>query len=249
MATEMLILKFDAPLMSFGASAVDEHGLTQDHPPLSLLTGMIGNALGYDHRDAEKLQSLQSRIRYAVRQDHPGQRMVDFHTVDLGQGFMAQPGWTTRGAPEGRKGGTAREGTHVRYREYLADAVYLVALTLNPPAGDPDVAAIECALRVPKRPLFIGRKAYLPATPILQGRTRAESLRQALREWPFSERHGSPIPSLDAIAAWWPFEEGGGGAVLAVTDERDWANQIHGGERLVRHGPLEVASEDHDGQS
>ena len=47
---DALILRFDAPLMSFGGPMVDHNGVVQDFPPTSLLTGLIGNALGYEHR-------------------------------------------------------------------------------------------------------------------------------------------------------------------------------------------------------
>ncbi len=242
---DALLLRFDAPLMSFGGPIVDNRGVIQDHPTLSMVVGLLGNALGYDHRDSDALQSLQRRLRMAARCDRPGERLTDFQTVDLGQDFLVDTGWTTRGAVERRAGGSAREATHIRTRQYLADAVYTVAVTLDPPDSAPTLDALAVALDAPERPLFLGRKPCIPATRLLLGRVSAPSLRGALRR-----RYAPVDPARDAdpISAigWWPAEEGNeGGALVAVTDERDWTNQIHGGRRLVRHGPIDIEEPDH----
>ncbi|WP_082411796.1 type I-E CRISPR-associated protein Cas5/CasD, partial [Methylogaea oryzae] len=97
---DILLLRFDAPLMSFGGVMVDQHGPTERFPGLSLLAGLFGNALGYRHGDAEALEALQARIEYAARWDVEPQALLDYHTVDLGQPKMREPGWTTRGEPE-----------------------------------------------------------------------------------------------------------------------------------------------------
>lgn len=244
---DVLLLRFDAPLMSFGAPAIDHRGVTQDHPPLSMLTGLLSNALGYDHRDAERLQALQSRLRIAARCDRRGERLIDFQTVDLGQAFLTDTGWTTRGAVEARAGGSARQATHIRTREYLADAVYTVALTLDPPEPAPTLDDLAAALDTPERPLFLGRKPCLPATRLLLGRVRAATLRDALRQ-----RRPAIDPARDgdptAALAWWPeHEHDADGVTVTVTDERDWANQIHGGHRVLRHGTIQLREADDAG--
>lgn len=245
---DFLILRFDAPLMSFGGPIVDNRGAIQDHPPLSLLTGLIGNALGYDHREPERLQALQRRIRYCCRRDRTGERMTDFQTVDLGQDFLVDKGWTTRGAIERRAGGSAREGTHIRTRDYLADAVFTIALTLDPADETPTLGDVAAALDSPERPLFLGRKPCLPAAPLLLERIEAASLLEALalasRLAP-DRVDGDP----NVRPAWWPDGEGPAdvGTALPVTDERDWKNQIHGGQRLVRHGKVELKEVEHAG--
>jgi CRISPR system Cascade subunit CasD len=245
---DLLILRLDAPLMSFGAPIVDNRGAIEDHPPLSLLTGLLANALGYDHRQPERLLGLQRRIRYACRRDRTGERMTDFQTVDLGQDFLVDKGWTTRGAIERRAGGSAREGTHIRTRDYLADAVYTVALTLERRDEAPTLDDVATALDSPERPLFLGRKPCLPSAPLLLGRLEAVSLYAALQRAPrlHPERvDGDP----DARAACWPDGDGPDdhGTALAVTDERDWTNQIHGGQRVVRHGYVNLTEVEHAG--
>ena len=128
----VLLLRFDAPLMSFGDVIVDHHNVTDFFPRLSLLTGLFGNALGYRHGDAEALEALQARIEFAARWDVEPTALVDYHTVDLGQPKMAGAGWTTRGVPEHRGGGQdAKLGTHIRYRHYWANGVMTVAVALT----------------------------------------------------------------------------------------------------------------------
>jgi len=63
-----------------------------------MLTGLIGNALGYDHSDFAKLTDLQERLDFAARWDVDPEVMVDYHTVDLGSPKMRNPGWTTSGS-------------------------------------------------------------------------------------------------------------------------------------------------------
>ena len=230
---EALILRFDAPLMSFGAVRVDNLGPTLEFPGRSMIAGLLGNALGYDRRDAARLERLQARLRYAARCDRPGVALEDFQTVDITLPFMSAPGWTTRGGPEARGGGKETlENLHIRHRTYLADAVYTVAVALDPAEESPDLGVLEAALREPERPLFIGRKACLPAAPLLVGRRRAASLVEALRSEPRPARGRS---RQGPLRAW--FQEGE--AVdrplhaIPVTDERDWANEIVVGRRIV----------------
>lgn len=241
-----LLLRFDAPLMSFGGIAVDEHGVTQAFPALSMLTGLLANALGYDHRDAIVLQRLQERIRLGARRDRAGSHLIDFQTVDLGQDFLSEA-WTTRDKPARRGGGTAKAGTHIRYRHYWADAVFAVALTLNPEAEDPNLDRTAQALQEPERPLFLGRKSCIPATSILAGEVEATSILDALLAIPVSDR-----ADKGDLIAWWPVLGESAppkdkGRQITVSDERDWNNQIHVGRRFLWEATL-TRSELKDGQ-
>jgi CRISPR system Cascade subunit CasD len=234
MTLDVLLLRFEAPLMSFGDTLVDQINPTRAYPGRSMLTGLLGNALGYRHQDAEALTALQARLRWAAREDRAGRPFLDYHTVNLASPHMLQ-GWTTRGVPEGRDGG-ASSVTTIRYRHYLADAAYVVAVTLAEGDG-PDLDAIDRAVTSPARPLFIGRKCCLPSTPLRYGRVRVARLRDALMH-----PDAKPLAMLardDAPTrrAWWPVEEGVEvGRTLAFTDDMDWANQLHVGRRYVQEG-------------
>lgn len=241
---KVLVLRFDAPLLSFGGTVVDNKNVTDDMPSRSMLAGLLGNALGYDHRDVDELARLQERLRVAARRDVVGERLIDFQTVDLGQDFLAS-GWTTWGRVEGREGGSAGSGTHIRYRHYLADAAYTVAVSLAPASEDPDVEALAAALQEPARPLFLGRKACLPSTPILVGVLDTSSLLEVLQVVPLIERH-RPGRAGDAgkrLVRLPGSEVADGFAERAVTEDRDWPNQIHAGRSRVFEGFVDVEPE------
>lgn len=255
-----LVLRLDAPMVSFGGVLIDQHGFVDPFPAISMLTGLAANALGWEHGDFAKLQRLQERIRFAARWDVQPQRMVDYHTVDLGQPKMVgyadrqrrgDPvgGWTTRGQPDHRGGGTARFGTHQRYRHYWTDGLMTLVLGLEG-GEDPDVDALFGAFRQPVRPLFLGRKTCLPARPLLDPLTpitEGDNLLTILRQVPVWDRHGRPQPYDAALTACWPAELGqeGRGQMRRVAGLRDWANQIPTGSQWRIEGPLGGNSHDH----
>lgn len=165
-----LLLTLDGPLQAYGGPAVDQNGVVDPYPGTALLTGLIGNALGWTHRDTDRLRALQDRLVHAAARIDPGEPLVDYQTADLGQPALRDDrAWTTRGRLERRKGGTAAEATTIRLRHHRAGALTRVALGLDPAtaADGPDLDAVAAALIQPARPLFLGRKACLPAAPLV----------------------------------------------------------------------------------
>lgn len=250
MSIDVLLFHFEAPLMSLGGPAVDRHRPVQDFPALSMITGLLGNALGYGHGDSGLLDVLQNRLVYAARRDRAGRRLVDFQTVDLSLDHLEKTGWTTRGRREGRGGGKASSGTHIRLREYWADAAWTLAATLDPPGPIPDVETLAGALLHPERPLFLGRASCPPGGPLLIGREEADSLLEALERRPLgsrSRKESDPAPSV-RCRVWAPASEwdrygreGHGTREDLVRDERDWTNQVHCGQRIVEVGWIDVS--------
>lgn len=236
---DILLLRLDAPLMSFGAVVVDQNHPVWRFPGVAMLTGLLGNALGWDHRDTDRLQALQDRLRFAARWDAEPELLTDYQTVDLGQDFMMGTGWTTRGRREDRGKGAATTGTHIRDRGHWANGVATIALALDG-EGDPSLAALEQALRCPARPLFLGRKPCLPAGPLLLGRRNADGVRAALASEPLADigprRRPGRIPAL------WPLDEGEGAQVEERYSLRDWRNNIHRGTERHALGFLEVTT-------
>ncbi|MCU7928142.1 MAG: type I-E CRISPR-associated protein Cas5/CasD [Candidatus Thiodiazotropha sp. (ex Dulcina madagascariensis)] len=235
---DILILRFDAPLMSFGGVMVDQHGPIDRFPGLAMLTGLLANALGYRHGDFDRLQALQTRIRFAARWDVEPERVIDYHTVDLGQEKMRHPGWTTRGEAEHRAGGPdARLGTHQRYRHYWANGVMTLAVTLEN-ENTPTLDELEAALRHPARPLFLGRKTCLPAAPLALAQTRADNLLEALCSCPLHPR--TVGKAGESLAACWPADVSGGlhARIVSRYDQREWRNQIHAGRRDHHEGRI-----------
>ena len=252
---DVLILRLDAPLMSFGAPIIDEYGKVQSYPALSLIVGLLSNALGYDHSDFDELESLQKRLQYASRQDRAGQQIQDFQAVDISQSHLRAYGnesraWTTRGTLENRNNQNKKgdRGPLLRFRDYRADSIHTVALTLDPAEETPTIEELQHALQFPERPLFIGRKACLPAAPLLFKRIECESLTDALRKAPLSNR----ADQRDRFPAWWPVEEDKNqlkaDMEYPVTDRRDWKNQIHVGERWIAQGEIEIQHEENSNE-
>ncbi|RMC51986.1 type I-E CRISPR-associated protein Cas5/CasD [Lactobacillus sp. ESL0225] len=129
-----LTIRLTAPLQSYGNEATFERRTSGDYPSKSAIIGMIAAALGYS-RDDERVQEL-NKLQFAVRIDQPGKILTDFQTVE----------WKT---------GTRK----ITYREYLQDAVFVVAI-----GGDPDdIDRIKYALKHPRYALFLGRRANSPA--------------------------------------------------------------------------------------
>jgi len=234
---DILLLRLDAPLMSFGGPIIDNRGVIQAYPALSMVTGLLGNALGFDHSEHERLQDLQERIRYAARRDRAGNRVQDYQTVDLSKPYMDDArAWTTDGMLEQRKGGSASSGTHIRERDYLAGACYTIALTLDRPDTTPTLDDLAEALQRPARPLFIGRKPCLPAVSLYAGRTTNNDLVSALTDPSFLADECSPGTYMI-----WQEADRQDMKARPYTDRRDWQNQVHTGQRWVKEDTVEIS--------
>ena len=231
-----LLLRLEAPLMSFGTVAVDHHRPVQPWPATSLLTGLLANALGWRREHTEALDALQARLRWAARLDRPGTPLEDFQTAQLG---AADKAWTTRGVVEERAGGAnTYNSPHIRHRHYRADASVLVALRLDPAAAPPTVQDLAQGLTQPARPLFIGRKGCLPATRLCLGLVDSEDALQALASQPMSEggvADGGAALYFNLGAAPTPPEPlaSNGWRLHQASDERRFALDMHAGRQPV----------------
>ena len=227
-----LVLRLEAPLMSFGGVAIDQVRPARDFPAASMLTGMIGNALGWRWSDGDAHQSVQDRLIFAARLDREGALLTDMQNAQLAKD---DKGWTTRGAPEGRDG-ASYDAPHRRQRNYHADVSAIVALRLELPDKSPTLDVLAVAFEQPARPLFLGRKACLPSRPLLSSESArwifADTAHEALRRAPGDDaRH----------RALWPVGEGpqAGGVVDRVVDcpdLRNWRTGLHSGSRRAVEG-------------
>jgi CRISPR system Cascade subunit CasD len=229
-----LLIRLSSPLIAFGGETIDNLGVIRDFPALSMVTGLIANALGWDRGDDALHNQLQGRLRLGTRLELPGSRLTDFQTAQLG---AADKAWTTWGAAEERRGGAASyDSPHLRYRDYHADLTALLAVRLEPADDTPTLEAVARALDRPQRPLFIGRKPCMPVGRLVAGWVDANSVLQALQLAPLvNGSHGS--------RAQWPDGEGQlpGDRLVDVCDERNWTSGVHGGWRPVREGLIKNA--------
>lgn len=237
-----LLMRLEAPLMSFGGEAIDNRGMIREFPALSLVTGLIANALGWDRADADRHARLQARIRMGCRIDRAGVLRTDFQTAKLEK---EDRGWTTLGMPEGRDGGVGTyESPHLRYRDYHCDASTLVALRLEPDDETPSLDEIAAALDRPVRPLFIGRKTCLPAARLFERIVFATNVSAALDPAAVDQPDASAAApeQFSDRPAWWTEGEGEGDRITMVCDERNWRSGVHGGMRPVVQGRVRPKS-------
>ena len=255
-----LLLQLEAPLTSFGGVSIDAIGAVVDFPGLSMITGLIGCALGLERSDARGLDALQARLEPASALVRPGTRAVEYQSAQLYQGDI---GWTTWGEPVGRAAspsykpveGTGRREArgrkglnHQRYIGVDQDSRTLVAVRVS--GGAPDLDALAAALERPSRVLYIGRRAQLPSRPVLLGTAEAPSPLAAI-----SRSVQVHAPGADAVRIQWPAPPGlvaGPDPVdgldprwrvelvgpRSVTDIRRHATRTHGGSRRVFEGRL-----------
>jgi len=238
-----LVLRLEAPLLSFGAVAIDQRGVIWDFPGLSMLTGLFANALGWERTQRAEHQALQDRLVFASRREHEPYHGV-FTDVQNAELEKSDCGWTTRGKPEGRDGGSYG-GPHRRFRDYHPDALITTVVSLAPPkrtlpagVSSPLLNDLAAALDRPERPLFIGRKPCMPAANLNAGFILAATAHAGISSLaPACADHTAEAP----YRAQWPAGEGptNGPQVdrsIALPDRRNWTSGLHGGTRHVIEG-------------
>lgn len=238
---DFLLLRLEGPLQAWGEVAFDPRRPTRDYPSRSGLAGLLANALGWEHRDADRTTALQDALRYAVREDVRPTVLRDYQTADLDA--IGAQGWTRWGVE--KRGGSAKEGTQILEKFYLADGSLLAAVTLaeNAPATLDDVQA---ALRRPARPLFLGRRGCPPSVPLLEGRIEAGTAYDALR-LASPTRRSDALPGPDGFRCWYSPGDGPQPQpvqVGKVRDRRDFRSQRFSGSRRIVEGrvrPVEAA--------
>lgn len=235
-----LVLRLASPLIAFGGETIDHYGVIREFPALSMLTGLLANALGWDRSETVLHDRLQRRLRIGTRLERPGHRITEYQTAVL---YEDDSGWTSRGSPEGRSKSPSYQPdaqgrkalTLQRFRDFHADRVARVVVRLDPGEEAPTLDMIAAALDRPCRPLFLGRKPCLPTGRLVEGWIEAETILAALELLPHESEAGE-------LRAQWPDGEGRlpGDRLIDLCDERDWPSNLHGGWRPVREGLLRV---------
>jgi CRISPR system Cascade subunit CasD len=234
----VLLLRLRAPLMSFGAPAIDDEGPVGQWPTRSMLTGMFGCGLGWDHAQHAELTRLQNRLMYAVRCDREPSSLVDLQTVMVGHPEMAYgqitpDGWVAYRDDQWLK----RKKLVMRRREYLVDGEFIVAVTLANDGEVPTVDDIAHKMDHPEAAICIGRRPCIPSTRLVVKIVEVASLLDALKTEPTRDGRAS-------LRATWPESEGPGrkSRVVEIIEDRDWRNCIHVGRRRMLVGRIEVPS-------
>ncbi len=237
MSHRWLVLRLEAPLMAFGGIAVDHVRPIRAFPAASMITGLIGNALGWHWCDGGQHQGLQDRLVFAAYKKRDGFLLTDMQNAQLNRG---DTGWTTRAASE-QRGGAHRtyDSPHRRRREYLADEAVRLVLRLQRTGEPPTMETLAHALQCPARPLFVGRKTCLPSLPLLAPSPKCWV--EASNAYSALCLVASGDPSKARRRALWPLGEGPerGAQVdrlVERADLRNWRIGVHGGSRRVVEG-------------
>ena len=151
--TYTLLLRLTGPLQSWGLQSRFSIRDTAREPTKSGVLGLICAALGRP-RDVP-IDDLRT-LRLGVRVDREGQPRQDFHTAQ----HVLVASNTARQIERGKPN---LKNTEPSVRHYLADAWFTVALTGRDPSL---LKRIDEALAAPTWPLFLGRKAFVPAMPV-----------------------------------------------------------------------------------
>jgi len=199
MPEQILLLRLEGPLQSWGVRSRWSRRDTAPEPSKSAVIGLLGCATGIlrpDWRSGAEpdrtLEQWDSALRFGVRIDRPGTIETDYHTVQ-GRFRQADGKMKTASHVSGVQPDKAeREPPHteVTWRDYLHDAAFLVALALKPEHRQDNAGLLSYLrerLEHPKWPLYLGRKACVPSRPILDRLAdEYQDLESALRAEPWA---------------------------------------------------------------
>ena len=134
-----LLLRFDAPMQSWGATPTYDTFGTRVTPTFSGVVGLLACALG--RKRTEPIDDLAA-LHMVVRTDRAGVVQSDYHSISTGD-----------------------DECFPTTRFYLSDAAFTVAIT----GPSDLVDALSRAVRRPVFPLYLGRKAFPANVDLLIG--------------------------------------------------------------------------------
>lgn len=148
MSAATLALRIDAPMQSWGLRSKFVSRDTAAEPTKSGVVGLLAAACGIGRGERARIQEIAA-LRMGVRVDQEGLVERDFHV--------------TENVPNtyGRN-----HRTVVSDRYYLAGAVFLVALE----GSSEFLQTLADGVQRPAWPLYFGRKAFVPARPLVESR-------------------------------------------------------------------------------
>ncbi|NAS22182.1 type I-E CRISPR-associated protein Cas5/CasD [Herbidospora sp. NEAU-GS84] len=214
-----LLVRLAGPMQSWGEHSTFSERDTQRFPTRSGVIGLLAAAAGI--RRGESLGRFDD-LRLTIRIDRPGLPMTDFHTVGGGQ-----PRHATVPTSEGKRR-SLETATIVTRRHYLADAVFVAALT----GPDDLIDDLAGHLNRPKWHLYLGRRSCPPDPPVLLG--RVDNPETELRERVPVARRATPDLSLDFVM------EDSRGASGAVTELLDRPENFDRLRRLYRRRTVTI---------
>ena len=223
---EFLVFQLQAPLSSWGDTAVGEYRGSYEHPGESALIGFLGAALGIRREDEVAHAALRQSYGFAVGVQSGGKLLRDYHTAQV-------PGRAAlKGRPHASRGdelGVPKDdlNTILSTRDYRQEAASLIAIQRRSDAQY-SLEVLADALRKPRFVLYLGRKSCPPAAPLYPVVITADSALAAFEEYrkrlndqrdAHKDRHGrlplEPIGELIRLV-WGDGVEAGASADLSA---------------------------------
>ena len=143
---ELLLFQLVAPLGAFGGIAVGERRETAARPSHSALVGCLGAGLGLERTDPRQT-NFAANLAFAVRRDHLGPLLADYHTAQTPPAKKGKT-WATR-----REELAGEVNTILSRRDYHSDCAFTIAcLVMSETIASPSDLAI--ALQRPQFTLY-----------------------------------------------------------------------------------------------
>jgi CRISPR system Cascade subunit CasD len=175
-----LLFTLAAPLASFGTIAVGERRPTWDRPSKSQIIGLVAGALGIERSEEERQRTLTSSLGFAVRIDHPGTLLADYHTAQTAPQVSLK-----RRAKAGNPVRTRADEldcadlkTILSRRDYRVGSLHTICLWGRGEAGS-TLETIGAAIAAPAFVPFAGRKANALMLPMRPQLVEAEAIEAA----------------------------------------------------------------------
>lgn len=196
--TEFLLFNLYGPMASWGDIAVGEQRPSHGHPSKSAILGLLAAALGI-RRDEEDLHNeLQSSLAFAVRVNHVGDLLRDYHTTQT---------------PSQKKGKSFRTrkdeidadslNAILSQRDYRTNASYTIVLWLTDHASSWVLLDLKNALLAPKFTLYLGRKSCPTALPLKPEIVRSDDLYHALEQVDGNCEYLNELPVAKNWSVYW----------------------------------------------
>lgn len=176
---EFLVFRLWGPMASWGEIAVGERRGSWGRPSRSGVLGLVAAALGVERGDTPAHRRLEEELGLAIRMDHPGKPMRDYHTA---QSPSQKRGarWATRRDELNPEGDL---NTILSERGYYTEMAAVIALWARGTSPAYPLPRIEASLAEPVFTLYLGRKACPLGSPPAARIVPAETLDAALRTY------------------------------------------------------------------
>lgn len=198
-----LIFQLQAPLASWGDTAVGEYRPSQNHPGLSALVGLLGAALGIRREEEAAHAALRDQYAYTVGIQSAGSLLRDYHTAQVpSQAALKKRPHASRRDELAIPGHDLN--TILSTRDYRQGAACVVAVEAGETA-DHSLEQIADALRKPRFTLYLGRKSCPPGAPLYPQVIEAADAERAFETYLDQIRaelaRHSPVPDRPLLEA------------------------------------------------